>query len=322
MVFDQPVAVLGGGGFIGANLVARLVELGATDVRAIDIEFPAFRAHLLAGAECKTLDMTNPYDANAAAKDCGMVFHLAADMGGVGYFHSAADLGASMRNNRMTLNVIDACLGQAVPPRLFYAASACAYPIELMRPGARTLTEQQLGMGTPDAMYGADKLHGIRMCQRLPFARVGVFDTIYGPGQEHDGIRMKFPAAVVKKALAARVSGQLELWGDGTQSRTYLYIDDALDRILAIAALDDDRYPGPINVAAKESISCADVAVMCLEFAGVPHGVIMTDPTQPSGVLHRKCSSQRYRQLFGDYLELDYRSGFHKFMAWMETVEA
>jgi GDP-D-mannose 3',5'-epimerase len=268
--------VLGGGGFIGSNLVARLLADGHT-VKAVDVQFPTFRQPPILDAALRVLDLTEPRNAEMAMYKADWVFHLAADMGGVGYFHSPADLGAALRNGRITNNVLTAAL-KLETPRLFYSSSACAYPIELQqKPGfALRLDESRLGRGTPDALYGAEKLQGLRLCSKVPGARVGVLHTVYGPLQEHEGRRMKFPAAVATKALAARDTGRLELWGDGQQLRSYLYVDDAVDRIVRI--MEADHYDGPVNVGAQGAVSCVDVARMCLDLVEANRAEIVMNP--------------------------------------------
>jgi nucleoside-diphosphate-sugar epimerase len=311
--------VLGGAGFIGSNLTLRLLADGYQDVRVVDVAWPAFRDPFLEGADRADLDLTDPMDAAKAVAGAGTVFHLAADMGGVGYFHSDADLGAAMRNGRITLNVLDAAATAGVQ-RLFYASSACTYPIERqMHPGvAPLLTEDLIGHGTPDALYGAEKLHGLRLCSKLPFARVGVLHTVYGPGQEHDGRRMKFPAAVATKALVARSTGTLELWGDGAQLRSYLYVDDAVDRILTVTTAD--QYEGPVNIGLQGAVSCRVVARLCLKLAGAD-AEIVTNPAEPSGVIGRDCSNEKYRRVYGRPTCLvGYREGFRRFLDWLEAL--
>ena len=309
----EPVVVLGGGGFIGANLVHRLRADGY-EVQAVDIEFPAWRG--VSGAK---LDLRDPTQANLAVAGAGTVFHLAADMGGVGYFHSGADLGAAMANGIMSHNVIEACATARVR-RLFYASSACAYPTECqMEEGlAPLLSEDMLGFGTPDALYGAEKLHTLRLMGKVPHARVGVFHTIYGPLQEHEGVRMKFPAAVATKALAARESGILELWGDGSQLRSYCYIDDAVEQIIRVASAND--YRGPVNIGAQGAISCRAVAEMCLDLAGAHDAEIRLNPNRPSGVLARDCSLAKFSTMYGATQAHTYPHGFAKFLDWLDAL--
>lgn len=307
----RDVVILGGGGFIGSNLAIALHQAGE-QVTAVDVHYPDFRAAALDDIDQLTLDLTDPRAVTNVMEGADVVFHLAADMGGVGYFHSDADLGASLTNGRITNNVASAAARTGV--RVFYAASACAYPIEWM--SIAVLTEDMLGHGTPDALYGAEKLHGLRLFSKVPNARVGVFDTIYGPLQEHEGRRMKFPAAVATKAIAARRTGRLELWGDGTQTRAYLYVDDAIERIIRIAL--DDRYAGPVNVGSTTSVSCKEVARMCLDIAGVPDAEIVTNPAEPSGVPARVCSSAKYEATYGATAVTSLRNGFGRFIGWLD----
>lgn len=312
------VVVLGGGGFIGSNLVRRLVELGA-DVDAVDIAFPEFRAEALVGARKVHANLLSRDETWRAIRHAGTVFHLAADMGGVGYFHSDADLGAAMRNGQITLNVLEAVQRLRIE-RTFYASSACAYPTQFQQNilAAPPLEEGWVGCGTPDACYGAEKLHGLRLVAKVPGARVGILHTVYGPGQEHEGRRMKFPAAVARKALAARRTGTLELWGDGKQLRSYHYVDDAVKQILTITSSPD--YWGPVNVGAAGAISCRDVAEICLAHAGAPDATITTNPAEPSGVLARDCSTRKYVEHYGAVPGRTYPAGFGAFLDWLDTV--
>lgn len=300
--------VLGGGGFIGSNLVKRLVDAGRDDVMVIDIHVPDFRRRALQGATVCEID------ARRVGLD-GTVFHLAADMGGVGWFHGPADLGAALTNGSITNHVLTRA---AEAERVFYASSACCYPTERMHPGSEPLVEEQAGMGTPDALYGAEKLQGLRLCSKIDNARVGILDTVYGPLQEHEGRRMKFPAAVATKAItSARAAAPLELWGDGNQLRTYCHIDDAIDQILAVTATGD--YWGPVNIGAAEQVTCHSIATTCLDLLGaqVP---IVTNPAEPTGVIARRCSRAKYETHYGPTPDRSYRAGFADFIDWLEGV--
>lgn len=310
MVIPEPVVVLGGGGFIGSHLVARLAREGA-EVHAVDVAFPDERRQWFGEAfHIRYLDMLDADQALSAVAAAGTVFHLAADMGGVGYFHSDADLGAAMCNGRMTLNVLEACEGRV--ERVVYTASACAYPIES---AGLLFSECMLGTGTPDQLYGAEKLHGLRLCGKVPGARVVVLDTIYGPGAEHDGPRAKFPASVAAKALRARETGTLELWGDGTQQRCFLYVDDAVDRVLAVAT--HDSYDGPVNLSGSRQWTCRAVAELCLQIAG-DEAEIVTDPTRPSGVHARRLSTAKFERVYGPRPERSLEDGFTAVMEWLD----
>lgn len=313
----EPIAVLGGSGFLGANLVKRLVADGY-EVTAISRVFPEFRTPLLKGAELWIGDMRDPRTALVGIGGFGTVFHLAADMGGVGYMHSEADGPASTDNGRMTANILDACKKWEVP-RLFFASSACSYPIEYQHGNpAPKLHEYQLRVkGTPDALYGVEKLHGMEMVEKAG-GRVGVLHTIYGPYQEHEGIRMKFPPAVATKAIAARQSRRLEMWGSGSQLRSYQYVDDAIEKIMRITA--SDTYYGPVNVGYSGAISCLDAAELCLKIAGAENSRIIVNPDQPTGVHSRDCDNLKFNRLYGRMDEIGYEEGFKRLIEWLDSL--
>lgn len=311
-----PVVILGGGGFLGSNLARRYVEAGR-EVYAVDQEFPTFRLGALDGAWMVTRDLRDPAQCASVMWPGALVFHLAADMGGVGYFGvDATDWPASLNNARITLNVAQAA-GDAGVGRLVYASSACACATEA---AGSPLDEQMLHWGTPDARYGQEKRNGAHLFTSAPYdARVAILHTVYGPLQEHEGVRMKFPAAVATKALAARQTGRLEVWGDGTQTRSYLYVDDAVDRLIMLAEADEN--PGPIMVGAEGSVSCDEIARLCLELAGVPDAeVVHVDG--PTGVAARDCDLSRWREVFGEPSQRSYREGFAEFMAWLDGLGA
>ena len=307
----QPVVILGGGGFIGANLARRYVELGR-EVTVVDQAFPEWRT--TPGARVLIRDLREEEEARSVMFPGALVFHLAADMGGCGYFHSDADWPASLNNARITLNVAEAA-GEAGIDRLVYASSACACAIEA---AGSPLDEAMIGWGTPDARYGQEKRNGAHLFASAPYdARVAILHTVYGPLQEHEGVRMKFPAAVATKALAARETGRLEVWGDGTQTRSYLYVDDAVDRLAQLA--EAEVNPGPIMVGAEGSVSCDEIAHLCLDLAGVPDAeVVHVDG--PVGVAARDCDLSRWREVFGEPRQTSYRDGFAAFVAWLDGL--
>jgi len=312
------VAVLGGGGFIGSNLVCRLVSDGH-DVTAVDVQFPDWRLCALDGAARLTLDLTDPKNVTAALDGADLVYHLAADMGGVAWFHGPQDWPASLTNGRITNNVLTGCTIADID-RIVYTSSACAYATEIQHtPGqAPKLQESEhLSWGTPDAGYGWEKRYGLELCTRAPIdARVAICHTIFGPLQEHEGQRMKFPAAVITKALAARTSGRLELWGSGEQRRSYLFIDDAVDRLITLGF--DDRYNGPVNVGAEGSVTCEEVARMCLDIVGADAEVVTIDG--PVGVMSRDCDNTKWAQTYGEPSQTPLDVAFTKFAEWVEPL--
>jgi nucleoside-diphosphate-sugar epimerase len=312
------VSVLGGAGFIGAHIVERLVADGHK-VTVVDVAWPSWREPQLDGAYRMCADLTDPRGAREAVAGQDWVFHFAADVGGAGYFHSDADLDAAMANGEMTTNVFRAVAFEDVA-RTFYASSACAYPVELQSDvnTVPLLAESSVGMGTPEALYGAEKLHGLRLAAKVPGVRVGIQHAIYGPGMDWDGgRRVKFPASVARKALAAATTGSLELWGDGTQRRTYLHIDDAVDRIMAV--MSADVYHGPVNIGASGAVSCRQIAELCLTLVGADADIV-TNPAEPSGVMARDCDNTEFVRRYGDVHTRTYPGGFWSLINWLRTV--
>jgi nucleoside-diphosphate-sugar epimerase len=244
------------------------------------------------------------------------VFHLAADMGGVGWFHSDADFMAATTNTQIDINVLRAVA--VTGARCFVASSACAYPIEQQMTECEPplLTEDEVGCGTPDALYGAAKLHLLRMAAKLSNVRVGILHTVYGPLCEREGRRMKFPAAVATKALRARETGVLELWGNGRQMRSYLYVDDAVDRILRLT--DDDSYEGPVNVGYQGAVTCREVAELCLDLADASDAAIHLNLAEPSGVLARDCDNTEWERRYGPTCDIPPQGGFRRLLEWLD----
>jgi nucleoside-diphosphate-sugar epimerase len=316
-MLDEPIAVTGGAGFIGSNLVRRLVELGHERVLAVDCQImPHESVDAHRGARFVLDDLSQRSAAIEVLGDARTVFHLAADMGGVGYFHSDADFAASTTNTLIDINVLRAVC--ATGARTFVASSACAYPIEQQMTEGEPplLAEEEVGHGTPDALYGAAKLHLLRMAAKLPNVRTGILHTVYGPLCEREGRRMKFPAAVATKALRARETGVMELWGNGRQMRSYLYVDDAVDRILQLT--DAPTYEGPVNIGYQGAVTCMDIAALCLTVADV-HAVLHLNLAEPSGVLARDCDNTEWERRFGPTDDVPPEEGFRRLIEWLDS---
>lgn len=305
------VAVLGAAGFIGSHLAVALADRG-WEVRAVDRRrFPTRVVHAV--AETATLDLRSAAAVYEAVRSMDAVAHLAADMGGVAYFHGPADWHAALDNGLITNLVLQAANLQRIE-RLVYTSSACAYPTELQvdEGHAPRLHEKLLGHGTPDQLYGAEKLHGARMVAGAgrPGWRAAVLHTVFGPGQEATGPRAKFPPSVAHKALAAAATGEpVEVWGNGRQLRSYLPVVDAVDRLVTL--LEADHAPTIVNVGAEGAVTCAEVAELCLDLVGASDAGVRCDPDAgPTGVVARDCSLDRWRDWFGEPTTTSLRDGF------------
>jgi GDP-D-mannose 3',5'-epimerase len=243
------------------------------------------------------------------------VYHFAADMGGVGYF-SRNDFDPYINNSRMTFRVLKAVEFFKVE-RAFIASSACAYPVESQtRMGyAPRLYEALLETGEPDQMYGREKLMAIRLAERhKQDVRAGILHTIYGEGQEFLGDRVKFPMAASRKALQARSTGVVEMWGNGEQKRSYLHVDDA---VRMIEAVTEGPYQGAVNIGYDGAVTCTEIQLLCLKLAGTG-AEIRYNRSEPTGVWGRDCDSTKFRNLYGDMQTVNYSEGFGRLVNWLD----
>lgn len=304
------VAVLGAGGFIGSHVAKSLIESGEEVLLVASREPRSESRRQTWEAASKRIVADLRRDA-VDLHGCSVVYNFAADMGGVGYF-SEAQVGPYLSNSRITFNVIEMCQSQRVE-KAFFASSACAYPtpIQMSEGFAPLLTEDLLEMGPADQLYGREKLLICVVSRHLSFdCRVGILHTIYGDHELSDPTRMKFPTAIARKVLQARTSNRIEIWGNGKQLRSYLWIDDAVSKILAVM---NGENPGPLNIGFQGAISVLDVVKLCCEHLGISPEIV-TNSNRPSGVLARDCSNAKFWNLYGRLEPTDYRSGFGKLL--------
>ena len=247
--------VCGAGGFIAHHLVNRLKSEGYW-VRGVDIKYPEFSKSQ--ADEFRIFDLRNEKACNGALilrnvqeNEFDEVYQLAADMGGMGFIHSAeCDI---MHNNILiNTNMVHAAIGQRKVPRYFYSSSACVY--RNMKIGELELNEKAAYPALPDNEYGWEKLYSERMA--LAYARkygtqvrIARFQNTYGPEGTWTGGREKAPAAICRKVSMARNGGTIDVWGDGTAVRSYTYIDDLVDGIRKLMMSDIDE---PTNIGSPE----------------------------------------------------------------------
>lgn len=347
------VMVLGGGGFIGSHLVRRLVDQGE-DVWAVDVQFPEYRDYQWLGAASKwTADLRQTDQAVQTIRNVrpDVIYQLAADMGGVEYFHSEHDWQAAVNNQMINVNVMSAVSKYVDKARVIFTSTACALAVEkqthynraCFTPGTWEynygeeivggdqweLTEKDILWGTPDQLYGQEKRNSAFLWQRAPFdTRVAFLHTVYGPYQEFSGIRMKFPSAVAQKARKARETGRIELLGDGRQVRTYLYVDDAVDRILDLAGSETD--PGFVNIGGVVPYTVDEVAMIARDVAdpyrdGHVQAELIHVPG-PTGVEARAADMTKFNDHFPGYNkfknpDVTLAQGMKRFIDWLDEVD-
>jgi nucleoside-diphosphate-sugar epimerase len=310
----KKAAVCGAGGFIGGHLVERLKRDGLW-VRGIDCKSPEFS---VSGAdEFLLLDLRDRENCRRAVTvDGGFdeVYHLAADMGGMGFIHFAEC--EIMRNNALIdLNMIDAA-AECEVPRYFFSSSVCIY--RDMMPGEPELSEAEAYPALPDNEYGWEKLYAERVAQtygrRFGIAvRIARFQNCFGPLGTWRGGREKAPAAICRKVAEVADGGAIEIWGDGSAVRSYTYVDDMVDGIVTLTRSD---LEGPANIGLPEYVTVNELVDVVAAIAGKEIHVRHVDG--PVGVQSRNFSNQRIESL-GWRARTSLREGIARTYPWIEA---
>src|SRR6187399_610748 len=265
------VLVTGAGGFIGGHLVSELRRRGHTRIRAVDIKPIAEWHQPFADTDCHSMDLSRLEDCMEAARGARYVFNLAADMGGMGFIEQNKT--ACMLSVLINTHMLMAAQSQGVE-RFFYSSSACVYAAEKQTSAkVQPLREEDASPAMPEDGYGWEKLFSERMCRHYMEdfglqTRVARYHNVYGPKGTYDGGREKAPAAVCRKIIHAIETGQdeIEIWGDGKQTRSFMYIDDCVEGIRRIMKSD---VAEPLNLGSDELTTINGLSEMVEEIAGV-----------------------------------------------------
>lgn len=292
------ILVTGGGGFIGGHLIKRLKADGHW-VRSADIKAPEYENS--SADEFLFADLRQQENAWKACADVDTVFHLAAEMGGIGAT-LPHDYGLRLGNARIDQNTIEAAMRHGVE-RFFYASTACVYNEQLQGEHAIALKEEDAYPAQPDLAYGWMKLvngeqllldAALESSSRLK-PSIARFHNVYGELGTWQGGKEKSPAALCRKIALAKLRGDesISVWGDGLQKRSFMYIDDCIEGILRLTASD---YHEPINLGRDEQISINELALLIMGSADW-HVRIEHDLTQPQGVRSRNSDNARLREV-------------------------
>jgi GDP-D-mannose 3', 5'-epimerase len=291
------VLVAGAGGFIGGHLVKRLKAEGFW-VRGVDLKQHEFSA--LPADDIIIGDLRNPKVAEAAVRGVDEVYQLAADMGGAGYIFTG-DHDACVMHNSATINLNILEAGRLAGIRkIFYSSSACIYPeYNQLDPDHPKCSEESAYPAAPDSEYGWEKLFS----ERLYFAymrnygiqvRIARFHNIFGPEGAWCGGREKAPAAICRKVVEAENGGSIDIWGDGKQTRSFLYIDECLEGVRRLMQSD---FPGPVNIGSEEMVTIDQLAGIVMRVARKP--LRMNHIPGPLGVRGRNSDNRLIQSLLG-----------------------
>ena len=309
--------VLGAGGFIGSHLVRRLKREGFW-VRAIDLKYPEFSD--TAADDFAIGDLRDQYICRHVIDRCfDEVYQLAADMGGAGYIFTGEHDADVMHNSAtINLNVLDACYRRNIK-NVFYSSSACMYPSHNQEdPDNPNCVEDSAYPANPDSEYGWEKLFSERLY--LAYNRnygmachIARFHNIFGPEGTWTGGREKAPAAVCRKVASTPDNGTIEIWGDGKQTRSFLYIDECLEGVVRLMR---SSFIGPVNIGSEEMVTIDQLANIVIGISG-KHLSIAHVPG-PMGVRGRRSDNNLIKAKLGWKPTQKLHLGIAKTYEWIE----
>ena len=313
----KKILVCGAGGFIGSHMVKRLKKEGHW-VRGVDLKFPQFAP--TEADDFQLGDLRDPYLVrHVIDMHFDEIYQFAADMGGAGFVFTGENDADIMHNSALiNLNVLEQAYKRRAG-RIFYSSSACMYPEYNQKdPKNPKTAEESAYPAQPDSEYGWEKLFSERLY--LAFwrnkgvtVRIARFHNIFGPeGSWNDG-REKAPAALCRKVAMAEDGGEIEIWGDGEQTRSFLYIDECLEGVLRLMRSD---WTGPVNIGSEEMVTINQLAKMIMDIAGKK--LRIRHIPGPLGVRGRNSDNRLIKEKLGWAPEQPLKVGLEKTYRWIE----
>jgi len=315
---EDLIVVTGAGGFIGGHLVRRLLDEGAAQVRAVDHAPPERWHQRLEGAENVMLDLRLAEACDRALSGASAVYNLAGDMGGMGFIE--ANKARCMLAVLINTHLLQSALRHGVQ-RFFFASSACVYAADRqLSANARPLVEADAYPAEPEDGYGWEKLFSERMCRHFSedfglATRVARYHNVYGPHITWTGGREKAPAAICRKVAEARLSGkhEIEIWGDGEQTRSFMYVDDC---VLGTRKIMESDVGVPLNLGSSEMVTINQLVDMVEAIAAIKL-VRRYDLDAPKGVRGRSSDNTMIRERLGWEPSIGLRQGLEHTYRWV-----
>jgi len=309
--------VLGAGGFIGSHMVTRLKNEGY-QVRGVDLKLPEYSDtkadSFIVG------DLRDPkFVEQVISEAFDEVYQFAADMGGAGYIFTGENDANVMHNSGLiNLNIVYECVKKKVK-KVFYSSSACMYPEHnQLDPNNPNCEESSAYPAMPDSEYGWEKLFSERLYKSFERnynlnVRIARFHNIFGPEGTWEGGKEKAPAAMCRKAILS--NGEMEVWGDGTQTRSFLYIDECIE---AVRRLMESDFKEPVNIGSEEMISIQDFANMAIDIS--KKNIKIKNIEGPLGVKGRNSDNRLFKKKIGWEPTQPLREGMEKTYNWIKKM--
>jgi GDP-D-mannose 3', 5'-epimerase len=326
----KKVIILGGGGFIGGHLAKKLKEYGC-HVRIADIKNHEFWNHDEICHEFIKCDLTDPKAVELVISDeCDEVYQLAADMGGAGYIFTGDNDANVMHNSALiNLNVAKECVVKKVK-KVFYSSSACMYPEHnQLDPENPNCIESSAYPANPDSEYGWEKLFSERLF--LAFSRnynlnirIARFHNIFGPQGTWAGGKEKAPAAMLRKVSKADHGEEIEVWGDGLQTRSFLYVSECVDAVLRLM---ESNCTEPVNIGSEEMVTINQLAQMAIDISEKKISINNLGGQEfydkygfncPTGVRGRNSENSLYKEKVGWTVSQPLLVGMRKTFSWID----
>jgi GDP-D-mannose 3', 5'-epimerase len=315
---DDLILVTGAGGFIGGHLIADLRAAGYSRLRAVDVKPLTEWYQVFRNVDSRVLDLRNLAACVEAAQGAREIYNFACDMGGMGFIetHKAECMISVLINTHMLMAARDAKV-----ERYFYSSSACVYAAgKQTRPDVAPLKEEDAYPAMPEDGYGWEKLFSERMCRhfREDFGletRIARYHNVYGPHGTYEGGREKAPAAMCRKVIAAHLAGtgEIEVWGDGEQTRSFMYIDDCLEGTRMLMASD---VRNPLNIGSDELVTINQLIDIVEDIAGAKLKR-RYNLSAPKGVRGRCSENSLIKEKLGWAPSIRLRDGMERTYRWV-----